>query len=117
MSRVLIKLAEKTKKMKKRRRFNKNIRTITKFFRLKTIFRAWKLNCLNKATIMRSFAGNQNKGKLTYCVKYTDFCRCEACIYERERMANIVPYPLAESELVQFENADIQRSFEGDVLN
>lgn len=35
--------------------------------------------------------GACRKNKLTFCVKYTDFCKCERCDTYREYMADIHP--------------------------
>ena len=42
--------------------------------------------------------GSRRKQKLTFCVKYSDFCKCTRCETYREAMADINPKTIRSSE-------------------
>ncbi|CDW86026.1 UNKNOWN [Stylonychia lemnae] len=97
---------KKLKLIKKNRR---SIRQLRKLFKLKTLFKAWR-KFIKQATLLKSFP--RAPKSLTYCVKYTQFCKCEECSYYRERTSDIVPMRDGSNETVrtqvQFENIRLQ---------
>ena len=62
-------------------------------FKLKQIFRAWRNTKSNvddfysaRANALKRPNGDQRKETLTFCVKYTDFCKCVKCESYRRLM-------------------------------
>lgn len=55
------------------RRYNRNMRTICRLFKLKVILREWK----NRKCFVMTCEKKKEKTKpIKFCVKYSDYCKC-----------------------------------------
>jgi hypothetical protein len=72
--------------MRKQRR---NVKTLYRLFKLKVIWREWKAGiCRLGGTLDKEL--NSDKPNKVFCVKYSDFCKCEKCLWENEKRKNII---------------------------
>ena len=72
---------------KSKRRFNRNVRKISKLFSMKVLLKAWK-NVRGEERISHAI---KRGAPLTYCVKYSEYCRCVSCMAEKQAQMDIVP--------------------------
>ena len=58
------------------------------------MIKAW-IRVVGQKRLKKALSG---EGKpITYCVKFSEFCKCESCMAEREVQADIVPRRNQES--------------------
>ena len=70
--------------MKKRKQYRRETRKIRRLLKLKAVMRAW-LRYLKSATL------DTKAQHLKYCVRYSEWCKCEKCAREREKVKDIQP--------------------------
>jgi hypothetical protein len=74
-------------KAKQVRKVKRRVRDVTRLFRLKRLLKAW-LTVGGESRIRNAL---KKEGLIKYCVKYSEYCKCEGCAAERMAQADIVP--------------------------
>ena len=65
------------------------MRLVCKLFRLRLVMRAWK--AIRQGERLKNAIIFKSKKPIVYCVKYSEYCKCEQCLLEKEEQADIVP--------------------------